>query len=67
VVSTNSGAGEGAVLPQPVETIGLIARQVGDQIRIFDSITNQEVQDVAAHQLLAQQKQEKAELVHDVN
>lgn len=42
--------------PAPVTTIGLIARNVEGQVKIFDAITGQEIFDIAAHQ---QRKQEE--------
>jgi hypothetical protein len=42
---------------QPVATIGLVARNVGGQVKIFDTETGEEVHDIAAHQI---RKQEEA-------
>lgn len=43
---------------QPVATIGLVARNVGGQVKIFDVNTGEEVLDIAAHQ--AQKQRELA-------
>jgi hypothetical protein len=36
--------------PQPVPTIGLVARNINGVVKIFDTKTGEEVTDIAAHQ-----------------
>lgn len=48
------GMNDGA--PPPVTTIGLIARNINGQVKIFDIDTNEEVQDIAAHQKRKQEE-----------
>eukprot|EP00054_Salpingoeca_dolichothecata_P003772 m.28395 g.28395 ORF g.28395 m.28395 type:complete len:568 (+) comp14131_c0_seq1:36-1739(+) len=50
---------------QPVQTIGLVARNIDGKVRIFDTDTGEEVHDIAAHQRqkhmeLAQRQQQMA-------
>jgi len=44
------GAPQGGAGPSPVATVGLVARNVGGQVKIFDIDTGEEVHDIAEHQ-----------------
>lgn len=44
------GAPQGGAGPSPVATVGLVARNVGGQVKIFDKATGLEVHDIALHQ-----------------
>lgn len=54
--AANKGPAPGAA--KPVATIGLVARNVNGQVKIFDVDTGEEVHDIAAHQA---RKQEEAQ------
>jgi len=45
--------------PSPVATVGLVARNVNGQVKIFDIDTGEEVHDIAEHQQRKQQRQEQ--------